>query len=289
MLIVFESRVRWKTVQRHFNHADIRIARGSIDQCISYIKKDGKWSSYEDKAETVIEGSFMEWGEKPQEIAKEINHAELLKMIREGLSNAEIYEINPNYVKEASLLDKIRFDILTHEKGNALRLNLKVTYIFGPTGVGKSKFIWEHFSDNVCVITNYKGNGTFDGLKPTDETLVFEEFRDSINLKEMLCYLDIYPISARSRYSDKMILATRIFIVSNWPLEKQYIEEQITDKESYQAFLRRIHEIMEFKKGQNPFVYSSVDEYFKAKRINTDFKLEKISDECFEKLLMKGQ
>ena len=43
VFISFTSRVRWNTVQRRFPHVDIRIAKGSVEQCVSYIKKDGKW------------------------------------------------------------------------------------------------------------------------------------------------------------------------------------------------------------------------------------------------------
>ena len=231
VFISFTSRVRWNTVQKRFPHVDIRIAKGSVGQCVSYIKKDGKWESKEDKQHTVIKGTFEEFGDRPKEVPKSINHAELLEMIRNGVSNAEILEINPEFAKEITILDKLRYDILTHEKGGKIRLNLEVTYIFGDTGTGKSRYIWEHFSDEVCVITNYKGNGTFDGLKPTHDVLVFEEFRDSIKLKDMLNYCDIYPISAPSRYADKPIFATKIFIISNWKFEKQYSEEQIIDQE----------------------------------------------------------
>ena len=287
VFITFTLRVRWSTVQKRFPHVDIRIAKGSVEQCVSYIKKDGKWEIKEDKQHTVIKGTFEEFGDKPKEAPKAINHAELLDMIRNGMSNAEILEVNPEFAREITTLDKLRYDLLTHEKGGKIRHDLEVTYIFGDTGTGKSRYIWEHFSDEVCVITNYKGNGTFDGLKPTHDVLVFEEFRDSIRLKDMLNYCDIYPISAPSRYADKPIFATKIFIISNWKFEKQYSEEQIIDPESYQAFLRRIHKIMEFKKDGEIITYNSVNEYFKEKNISivSEFKLEKVSDETFQKLI----
>ena len=173
-----------------------------MNQCVDYIKKEGKWESNEEKKHTVIKGTFEEFGDKPKEVPRAINHAELLDMIRNGMSNAEILEVNPEFAREITTLDKLRYDLLTHEKGGKIRHDLEVTYIFGDTGTGKSRYIWDNFSDEVCVITNYKGNGTFDGLKPTHDVLVFEEFRDSLSLKDMLNYCDIYPISARSRYAD---------------------------------------------------------------------------------------
>ena len=52
----------------------------------------------------------------------------------------------------------------------------------------------------------------------------------------MLNYLDIYPIKLPARYCNKQACFTKIFIISNWELERQYQELQVTDKESYNAF-----------------------------------------------------
>lgn len=267
LLMVFSSRVRWSTVTKHFPHVDIRKAKGSISQCKQYIQKSGKWEDNEEKQHTIVKGSFQEWGLQPLDKG-ENDTSELLKMIQDGFSNAEIYNTNSEYIKQASIIEKIRYDIKSDEMEGKLRLNLEVTYIQGKTGTGKSRYIFENFN-NVCVVTNYTGAGTFDGLKPTHEVLVFEEFRSSLPLKEILTYTDIYPISARSRYADKPIYATKIFIISNWRLEEQYKEEQVTDAESYQAWLRRIHKVMVFHGKGEYTKYESVDEYFKANKISS--------------------
>lgn len=278
----FSSRVRWSTMCRHFPHVDIRKAKGSTSQCVAYIQKSGKWENDEEKQHTVVKGSFKEYGERPAD-KKENDTSELYKMISEGYSNADIYSENAEYIKQATVIDKIRFDIKSAELEGKRRLNLEVCYVQGDTGTWKSRTILDMYSDeNVCRIINYKKN-PFDAYKYHD-VLVFEEFRNSLPLPDMLNYLDIYPVNLPARYADKPLFATKIYIISNWKLEKQYQDEQVTDFESYQAFLRRIHKVMVFT-GKGEFTtYNSVDEYFKE-NVKNKFQLTPISDEEFHKLL----
>ena len=55
----------------------------------------------------------------------------------------------------------------------------------------------------------------------------------------MLVYLDGYPVNLPCRYSDKPALYTKVYIISNISLEKQYVEVQKYEPETYKAFLRR--------------------------------------------------
>ena len=184
------------------------------------------------------------------------------------------------------LVSLIKFDIKSSELEGKRRLNLEVVYVQGDTGAGKSRWILDTYGDeNVCRIMNYKKH-PFDAYKYHD-VLVFEEFRDSMALSDMLNYLDIYPVNLPARYADKPLFSTKIFLVSNWKLEKQYQNEQVTDNESYQAFLRRIHKVMVFYDKEQYTTYNSVQEYFDAMHLSNSFKLEKISDEDFNKLIQK--
>ena len=72
---------------------------------------------------------------------------------------------------------------------------------------------------NVYRVTNYKH--PFDGYKG-EPVILFDEFRSSLPLPDMLNYLDVYPLMLPSRYADRVACYTRVFIVSNIPLEEQY-------------------------------------------------------------------
>ena len=69
-----------------------------------------------------------------------------------------------------------------------------------------------------------------------------------------ISYLDIYPLDLPCRYQDKIAQYDTVYIITNIPLEKQYVETQKYEYETWQAFRRRIDEVIEmtllkFKKG----------------------------------------
>ncbi len=77
----------------------------------------------------------------------------------------------------------------------------------------------------------------------------------------MLLYCDIYPIELPSRYTNKFACYNKVYIISNWSLEKQYPEIQREDTESWNAFLRRIHKVVVYAKNGSAKEYGSVKEY----------------------------
>ena len=82
-----------------------------------------------------------------------------------------------------------------------------------------------------------------------------------MKLSEMLNYLDIYPVDLPSRYNNKVACYRKVYIISNWKLEQQYSYEQINDRESYLAFLRRVHKVIIYKDDGKKVQYNSVEEY----------------------------
>jgi hypothetical protein len=164
-----------------------------------------------------------------------------------------------NDILEIDKIDKVRTTILTERFKETVRLDLEVVYIFGKTGTGKTRGVLEKSGySNVYRVTDYVH--PFDGYN-CQSVIAFDEFRSSLRLKEMLMYCDIYPIELPSRYANKFACYNKIFIVSNWKLEKQYSELQREDKETWQAFLRRIHKIIHYENVDKIVEYSSVKEY----------------------------
>lgn len=78
--------------------------------------------------------------------------------------------------------------------------------------------------------------------------LVFEEFRSQVPISSMLNYLDIYPLMLPARYNDRVACYTTVYITSNVSLEEQYTDVQLSQKETWQAFLRRISTVTEYRK-----------------------------------------
>ncbi len=266
VFVCFSSRVRFSTIKKHFPLAHIEAVKGTVSQNVSYIKKDGKWADT-DKHETIIEGSFEEFGTRPPDSkGKRNDMSELYQMIADGMSNAEILAVNQDYILQIEKLDKVRTILLTEHYKNTRRIDLRVIYISGETRTNKTRSILDKHGDaNVYRVTDYQH--PFDGYN-CQPVIAFDEFRSSLRLKDMLNYLDVYPLELPARYANKYACYNTVYIVSNWLLERQYSELQKDDKESWDAFLERITEVRIHNKDKTITVYNSVDDYLNR---NSDF------------------
>lgn len=242
------SPIRFSTVKNRFPTAHIDKTYGSAKENRDYIRKEGKWAET-DKAETKVPDTFLEWGDMPTE--KEEKAPQMYKLIqevRDGISTANIIEGSPNLAFRVRDIDALRQTLLSDRYASENR-KIEVWYIFGASGTGKTRGIYErHDAKDICRITNYRnGRGiSFDGYTGQD-VLVFEEFHSQIPIEDMLNYLDIYPLSLPARYSDRVACYTRVYITSNLPLEKQYRNVQWDSLETWRAFIRRIHKVLEYR------------------------------------------
>ncbi len=242
------SPIRFSTVKNRFPTAHIDKTYGSAKENRDYIRKEGKWEET-DKAETKVPDTFLEWGDMPAE--KEEKAPQMYKLIQEvrkGISTANIIEESPDLAFRVRDIDTLRQTLLSDRYASENR-KIEVWYIFGASGTGKTRGIYErHEAKDICRITNYRnGRGiSFDGYTGQD-VLVFEEFHSQIPIEDMLNYLDIYPLSLPARYSDRVACYTRVYITSNLPLEKQYRNVQWDSLETWRAFIRRIHKVLEYR------------------------------------------
>ncbi|KOF09463.1 hypothetical protein AC739_15185 [Planococcus glaciei] len=245
VFLAFSSPVRFSQIKKYFPSAHIDKSRGTAENNRHYVFKEGKWADT-NKAETNLKETHWEWGEIPNERSgNRTDLAELYELIQDGFSNAEIIEQNPDNILFLQHIDRTRKAIL-EEKFKSNWRNLDVTYIFGPTGTGKSRHVMEKYGyENVFRITDYLH--PFDSYRQQD-VIVFEEFTSSLKIQDMLNYLDGYPLELPSRYSNKQATFTKVYILSNSPLRKQYETVQIEKIEVWRAFLRRIKKVLLFDK-----------------------------------------
>lgn len=264
IFVVFSSRVRFSMIKRYFPEAHIEKCRGTVSDNVNYIKKSGKWELDEDKQEKKIEGTFEEYGSQPPDTrGKRSDMSELYQMVMDNMTNAEIIANNQDYILQIDKLDKVRTTILTEKFKETVRLDLEVIYISGATGTGKTREVFEKNGyANVYRVTDYLH--PFDGYN-CQAVICFDEFRSSLKLKDMLLYCDIYPLELPSRFTNKFACYNKVYIISNWELERQYYEMQREDKESWEAFLRRIHKVIVYGNDGNIIEYNSVKSYFDRK------------------------
>ena len=251
--------LRFSQIKRLFPDAHIESARGSAAENRAYVEKSGKWAD-DTKADTSIPGTFEEWGAIPEEPGQGFRSdiAQLYNLIVEGKSNAAIMSINPELAVHISRMDKIRQDILEAEYRDKWR-DLEVTYIFGPTGTGKTRGVMEkHGYSNVYRVTDY--THPFDRYAQ-EPVLLFDEFRSNLLIGDMLDYLDGYPLALPARYSQRQACYTTVYIFSNIDLSQQYKNVQENEPATWRAFLRRIHHVVEWGYNKPPIDHGNAMDY----------------------------
>ena len=141
LFIQFENPIYFSSIKETFSAAHIEAAKGTAKENRDYIRKEGKYENTE-KAETNIIETFEEFGTLPPDGQGRRNDlAELYQMLKEGYSNIEILEHNPDNILNLQHIDRARLEILSTRYKSERRTNLLVIYVYGKTGVGTSRDI----------------------------------------------------------------------------------------------------------------------------------------------------
>lgn len=240
--LVFENAVMFSTIQKRFYGAHIEPAKGTNQQNRDYVRKEGKWADSE-KEDTNLPETFEESGELPPDPERRQKYSEaVLTMLQDGASNAEIIQELPTAINHLPNIDRARQTLL-EERFKTCWRTLEVHYIWGKTGVGKTRSIMEKYGyENVYRVTNYVH--PFDQYQGED-VILFDEFRSSLPLSDMLNYLDGYPLRLPCRYNDKVACFTKVYVVSNLDFEEQYPILQLEQPTSWAAFKRRFKDIVQ--------------------------------------------
>ncbi len=247
------SPMRFGTLKKRFPTAHIEKAIGTSQENRDYMRKEGKWAETA-KAETRVEGTFKEFGVLPNEASeKSPKMAQLMQDVKDGYSTTEIIENDPSFAFKINDIDALR-EKLFFERFRKENRPVKVNYLYGDSGTGKTRSIYEkHPPEDVYRITDYSGQSgaRFDDYHG-EPVIVFEEFHSQVPISAMLNFLDIYPLRLPARYRDRVACFDTVYITSNIPLEQQYQEIQRKELETWHAFLRRIHSVTEFRRGMPP-------------------------------------
>lgn len=244
VFFALEHPTRFSTIKRRFPTAHIDRAEGTAAECRAYVQKSGKWADSE-KAETSIPGTVEEWGELPVERQGErADLALLYQMIKDGMSNYEIMEANPDYLISLDRIERARQAVREQQYQDTFR-KLEVTYIWGPTGTGKTRSVMERYSySEVYRVTGYAAH-PFDSYAGQD-VLLLDEYGSNFKIRDLLNYLDGYPLTLPARYSNRVACYTKVYIISNLCLSKQYPVEQYNSPATFAALLRRINKVIHY-------------------------------------------
>jgi hypothetical protein len=239
-----KSAIRFSTIKNRFPEAHIEKANGTSQQNRDYVFKEGKWKS-DEKYGTKISGTQEEWGELPiEQPGYRSDFDRAFEMLEADFSVMDIIREMPHMLRHKSSLEQTRQELLADKYRKEFR-QLDVAYIFGGTGLGKTRHVMEKYGyENVCQITGYQ-HGCFDKYRG-EPVILFDEFHSGIKITEMLTFLDGYPLELPCRYANRVACFTKVYIVSNVPLQAQYPNVQRETPSVWQSFLRRINRIIEY-------------------------------------------
>ena len=201
--------------------------------------------AYCTKSDTRISVNFFEVGEFISE-RQRTDLSKAIKMIDDGFSLEDIAETFPNQSVQYSRQLQARFWERQEKKFLNEFRSIEVTYIYGPPGLGKSTSVYglvDKISD-IFSVPDY-GEYWFTGYKGQD-IIMLDEFAGQKPIVFMNKVLDKLPLSLNAKGSKVVACYTKVFIVSNSPLEDIYKKAQDENPLLVKAFNRRINKIIRF-------------------------------------------
>jgi hypothetical protein len=238
--VVFKNSTMFDTLHGKFYGAHIEQANGSNQENRDYVRKEGKWLN-DAKHETNLADTFEEWGELPPDRTRSETQAEqIMQMVMDGKSDAEILRQIPGAYNKLHHIQAARQTLLADQFMDEYHKR-DVTYLWGDTRVGKTRSVFDQYGyRNVYQVTDY--THPFDGYEGQD-VIIFEEFRSSLKIEDMLKYLDGHPVMLPCRYNNRVACYTKVFLISNIPLERQYTNIQQECPKTWDAFVARIDRV----------------------------------------------
>jgi hypothetical protein len=262
IFIYRKNTLRFSKIKKTFPEAHIEAAKGTCQENRDYIRKEGKYEN-SNKTETNLRDTFEEYGECPKEEQGKRNDLETLyDMIKDGYTDYQILEENPNYMKRLNDISRVR-ELMRYEQFKHTTRELHVEYWSGKGGIGKTSGVFKQYGyENVYRVTDFRN--PWDGYRGEDVVLFDDFISSNYEISKLLIWLDIYPLELPCRYNNKTACYTKVIFTSNLPLAKQYTYIQTDCPELWKALLRRIHCVKVFDENGHITDYQNIDEYIRG-------------------------
>ena len=169
---------------------------------------------------------------------------EIMTLIGEGVPLGTVKSLYPTQWTQYSRQFKEHEQYVIRKGQKGKRRVLTVNYVWSSTGAGKTSFFYDNHGADLYRVVHYD-NRAFD-FYDNEKVILFEEFRSSLKITDMLNYLDVFFVPLPCRFQDKVACYTEANIVSNIPLDKQYESIQSSEPATWQALMRRIHNVYNF-------------------------------------------
>lgn len=245
IVIDFESPVRFETVKKKFPYGQIEPVRSTVRDTVRYLIHKNSLTKQPYLPEEVVTNSAGDLNKYL--IDKEKTKIDYLALISSGeIKEFEQFEVIPasyyinnkhkienafNYFKGQTYMDKTR--------------NIKIVFITGQSGTGKSTFVYDYAKkthSSICVSSS--SNDPLQDYQGEDILFLDDLKVDAFPYEDFLKILDPhYKSTAQSRYHNKFFLGHTIFIASVTRLEDWYYYES---PESKKQLYRRIKDYLRF-------------------------------------------
>jgi len=258
-VLCFKNAVSFISLKKLFPNIHLEVVKGNLTHAIDYARK----------SQTRINGPY-EFGKEPHQ-GERSDLFDIHLMIEDGRSLAEIRAKHPTQYMIYQKNIKNFFNEFHSEKYLTINRPVICVYLYGKTGIGKTRIINENFnSSHVYRVTDY--SHPFDEYL-SEPILVLDEYRGNFEISYLLNILDVYPMKLRARYNNKTACYYLVVILSNLPLEKIYSSLIKKEKDSYKALLRRLKINGEFTKNRSK-LQELIDFVQNQYITSTDFEME---------------
>ncbi|UPW41883.1 replication associated protein [Dipodfec virus RodF1_132] len=213
----FSKQVYLPTFIKLFKGIHVEAARGSELECVSYCKKDD---------------DYVETGEAARP-GKRTDLVLLKDAVKSGLSYKEIVEKYDDLNWQQLKVLDIYTSLFSVQKKRKVP---KVTWICGPSGVGKTREVEDledaHYQDDCHWWDGYNGQ----------KTVVFDDFRGSqVKFRKLLRILDRLPLKVPVKGRMVNLEAEEyVFTSTRWPHEC-YSKEDEDMKQLYRRITKLVY------------------------------------------------
>lgn len=203
---------------------------------------------YCSKSETRVEGPFwssksFEEGMMSGKLSKQGHRSDLEKvrgLLDDGSTPDDLVLDHPDLVSSYSMIAYCeKYYAALQKRRSTQRRKVKVIYIWGPTRIGKTTWVYDHTPIRDLYSTDAGDPHLWDEYDG-QSVLLLDEFRSQIPFSMMLRILDDFPCQLRARRNNRHAAWSTVYIISNWRLEEQYADHSDPDRA---AFFRRIDEV----------------------------------------------
>lgn len=236
--IEHDQPIRFSTLKKKFPKGHFEKRAGTKQQAFDYVTKS-------DTAQGVlIYNGEIDMSDRQGSRSDLERYAE---QVLEGVPAHEVVRAEPKALRYLRMLEDLQ------QKEDAFRHKIlgwrpvRVTYLSGPTRVGKSRNVVGSYSPGeVYRVTDYKH--PFDSYAG-EKVLVLDEFRGQIDFSTMLNLLDGHVMELPARYNNRWAAYSEVWVISNHDLFEQFPTVKEASFTDWSAFEARFHAVKKMNKS----------------------------------------